>query len=674
MTKDFQLKPYGARPFHTGVAVPVFSLRGEEDFGVGDFTDLIKFSNVIKELGFDLIQLLPVNDTTIFLNWKDSSPYRANSVFALHPIYLGVNAFKVFLDAMGREEFEAERKALNALENVDYEKTLALKWKYARIVFDKVRVAILEEKGFVDFFEERKSWLEPYAAFCYIRDQFQTSEIEKWGSFQKYSDEILTSLKEDDEILYELELIYFVQYLLHLQLKEASVHCHSIGVALKGDIAIGVGKDSADTWAQPDIVNLDKSAGAPPDAFSKTGQNWAFPTYNWEAMKENDYAWWKSRLRTMAEYFDAYRLDHILGFFRIWQIPLTSVRGLLGHFSPAIGLTIEEIEQNYGIPYREWGGGYRFTDPFIKDWVVQEIVGWENKDMILNTYLQDRGWGNYEFKEEFNTQAKIDAALEEGWIKNALFTLHENVIFVQDSNNPELLHPRVELMNTSSWREFGEPFRNQLARLHEEYFYHRNTDYWGELAKEKLPQIIHASNMLPCGEDLGMVPSNVPFIMGELEILRLIVERMPSIPGHMVNDLDSAPYLSVATPSSHDTSTLRMWWEEDPDFTKDYFHYIMKKGGEVPETATTDVMQEIIYRHMDCNAMLTVFTIQDLFGVHESTRVEDPRSEKINDTSKPFHYWRYRVHLTNEEMMEKKEWIERIKSMVQHSKRVRPGE
>ncbi|WP_096817397.1 4-alpha-glucanotransferase [Lactococcus fujiensis] len=649
MDNNFVIRPHGDKPYHTGVAVPIFSLRTEHDFGIGQFSDLKVLAEFVKRSGMDIIQLLPINDTTIFMNWKDSSPYRAVSVFALHPIYLNLSPYIDELSASLKKQYASEKKSLNQLKQIDYEKTLALKWKFAGEIYKKSGKAILGSKKFDAFFLENQAWIKPYVAFCYLRDHFVSADSANWDKkYEIYSESVWIDLMSDSKIADQINLSLMVQYLLHLQLKEAVDFCHSLGIAVKGDISVGVDRKSADAWANPDLFNLDMQAGAPPDPFSAVGQNWEFPTYNWDKMAEDGYDWWTRRMKSMAEYFDAYRLDHILGFFRIWEIPATAVRGLLGHFSPALAMPDWEIE-NYGIPFRAWGIE-RFTEPFIKDWVIDEYFGRDNRDYIVSQFLDYTGDGNYRLKAFVDTQRKVESLADTpDWLIEGLYRLHENVIFVRDHQNQFMYHPRIKMLETLSFREFGDEFKHKLERLYNDYFYGRNYGFWEEQAYKKLPAIKGATDMLACGEDLGMVPDNVPNVMWNLQILRLIIERMPA-DGDFVSDLVYTPYLSVVTTSSHDTTPLRMWWEEDRAFTQRYYNEIMHWGGEAPQFAEPEIIQEIVKRTLNTEAMLAIIPLQDWLDMTGDLRIENPAEERINNPEHTYHYWRYRLHLNLEEL------------------------
>ena len=305
-----------------GVAVPLFSLRTENDFGIGEYADLPKLGDWCVANGLKIIQILPINDTTAHYDWGDSYPYNAISAFALNPIYLNIeqlikNAFFP-IDSrgndMGEKAFKRMRTMLNKEESVNYPKVLKAKWKYFQIAFEQQWDTLKDTAEFKQFVKENEDWLLDYAQYCAKRD------------------------------CNGMEIHLFLQYHCDKQLREAVKALHDKGLLLKGDIPIGVNPSGVDVKSHPDLFNLDVQVGAPPDDFAAEGQNWGFPSYNWETMAKDGYAWWQHRLQVMARYFDAYRIDHILGFFRIWEIPKTAKSGLLGHFSPALPLSVEEIE------------------------------------------------------------------------------------------------------------------------------------------------------------------------------------------------------------------------------------------------------------------------------------------------------------------------------------------
>ena len=331
-----------------GTVIPIFSLRSEGSFGVGDFGDLKMMIEWCDKTKQRVLQVLPINDTNMTKTWQDSYPYNSISIYALHPQYTDFRQLPAIKDETKREAFENLRKELNALPQIDYERMFSAKLDYLREIFAQEWTAVQRRESYKTFFEQNKEWLVPYAAFCYYRDLYGTAVFSEWPKEATLNNTQKTTFKGKKE----LQFWYFVQYNLDAQMREAHAHARAHRVILKGDIPIGISRDGVEAWVEPKYFNLNGQAGAPPDAFSADGQNWGFPTYNWDAMLADGCSWWVRRFRKMAEYFDAYRIDHVLGFFRIWEIPMPHKSGLMGQFSPALGMSREEIEA-YGVQFNE---------------------------------------------------------------------------------------------------------------------------------------------------------------------------------------------------------------------------------------------------------------------------------------------------------------------------------
>jgi len=419
-----------------GVAIPVFSLRTESSFGVGEFLDLKVLVNWAVKTGLKLVQILPINDTVANHNWKDSYPYAAISVFALHPVYLNLKAMGKLSDKKLMDSFIKKGKKLNKVDTFDYVSVMELKSRYFKLLYDQEKKKFLSDKKFKKFFRENKDWLIPYAAFSCLRDRFKTPDFSKWEKYTHYDEqEIQKLVQPSNKDFDDYAVHYFIQYHLHLQLSKVVEYARSKGVILKGDLPIGIYRNSVDAWVKPRLYHMEKQAGAPPDAYSITGQNWRFPTYNWEEMAKDGYAWWRRRLSQMAKYFDAYRIDHILGFFRIWEIPYESIEGLMGVFNPAIPMYKHEIEGR-GIHF-----DYdRFCRPWIKEYMLHELFG-EHVDEIKSDFLDPQENEMYAMKEAFDTQRKVEdffMANRENYGERAdrlqfgLYTLLGNVLFFEE--------------------------------------------------------------------------------------------------------------------------------------------------------------------------------------------------------------------------------------------------
>ena len=652
-----------------GVSIPVFSLRSNDSFGIGEFSDLRKMIDWAVATGQKIIQVLPINDTTITYTWIDSYPYNAISIYALHPIYLGLKAYPL-KDENLYKEYEREAGELNVLENVDYDRVLALKWRYIKDLFTQSGTNTLKSKDYLAFYEQNEEWLFPYACFSYLRDKYETANFRNWKTNSAFDKKKLIKLAETDkDAKHHIELSCFTQYLLHKQLVDVKEYAHQNEVVLKGDIPIGISRDSVEAWVEPHLFNLDVQTGAPPDDFSFFGQNWGFPTYNWEEMAKDGYRWWLKRFRKMADYFDAYRIDHILGFFRIWEIPLSSVQGLLGYFSPALPLTADEI-RSYGL----WFDEDRMLKHYIHENFLGNIFG-SYVPEVIEKYIRSTGWQRFELKEEFDTQAKIKAHFagrddeKSGFIRDGLYSLCNEVLFVRDKREPNKFHPRITAQYNYSYRDLDDGAKDAFNRLYNEFFYRRHSQYWRDQAMTKLPTLISSTSMLVCGEDLGMVPESVPSVMNELQILSLEIERMPKEREVLFNDLHHLPYLSVCTTSTHDMSPLRLWWKEDRELTQQYYNQVLWKQGAAPEECTSDLCAQIVGNHLYSPAMLAVLPLQDWLSIDDNLKRPVAEDERINIPAISQHYWRYRMHLTLEELLEATDFNRRVKSMVGSSGR-----
>ena len=569
-----------------GTVIPVFSLRSEGSFGVGDFGDLAMIVDWCAKTNQNVLQILPINDTTITHTWQDSYPYNSISIYALHPQYTDFRQLPAIKDEAQRAQFEALRQELNALPQIDYERVNTAKMDYLHIIFKQEWATIKRRASYKKFFEDNKTWLEPYAQFCINRDTYGTADFRQWpeGKSQKAKAKGQT------------DFWYFVQYNLDQQMRAAHEHARQQRVILKGDIPIGISRDGVEAWVEPRYFNLNGQAGAPPDAFSTDGQNWGFPTYNWDEMLSDGCSWWVRRFRKMAEYFDAYRIDHVLGFFRIWEIPVPEKSGLMGQFSPALGMSREEIEA-YGV----------------------------------HGHLDD--------------------------------------LFLVDHKRSDRWHPRIAIQFQEAYERLSDGEKDAFNRLYNDYFYRRNNQFWYNEAMKKLPRLTQATRMLVCAEDLGMVPDCVPWVMNELRILSLEIQSMPKDPAVRFGQLQRNPYRSVCTISTHDMSTLRQWWDEDEERAQDYFNNELHYSGEAPHPMPGWLCKEVVARHLMSPSMLCLLSLQDWLSIDETLRLPDENAERINIPANPRHYWRYRMHLTIEQLLQADDFNREVMILIKQGSR-----
>ena len=654
-----------------GTQVPVFSLRTRKSAGIGDFGDLKTMIDFVASTGQKVLQLLPINDTTITHTWTDSYPYSCISVFAIHPQYADLHALPELKDAKARAEAEKTRAELNALDKIDYEKVNDFKINYLRQIFNQEGGKMMKTAEYKAFFQDTELWLVPYAQYSYLRDKNGTADFNQWPDHQVWDEAERKALADPKTAAYKnVAFFYFVQFVLDRQMQEAHEHAKAKGVILKGDIPIGVNRNGCDVWTEPKYFNLNGQAGAPPDDFSVNGQNWGFPTYNWFEMLKDGCQWWNRRFKNMARYFDAYRIDHVLGFFRIWEIPVHSVHGLLGQFAPALAMSREEIE-SYGLHFQE----DRFTRPFITDWVLDRMFH-ERAGEVKEKYLDRLDDERYQMKPEVDTQRKVEALFadatdeKELWLRDGLYALISDVLFVRDHTNPGVFHPRISAQLDFIYESLYDNDKAAFNRLYNDYFYRRNNQFWYQEAMKKLPKLVQATRMLVCAEDLGMVPDCVPWVMDELKIFSLELQSMPKDPTVKFGHLSRNPYRSVCTITSHDMPTLRMWWDENISRTQEYYNTMLYREGPAPHPLPGWLARDIIARHLTSPSMLCILSVQDWLAIDERLRLPDADAERINIPANPKHYWRYRMHLSLEELAASKEFMENITELIAQGGRI----
>ena len=633
-----------------GVSVPVFSLRSTHSFGVGDFGDLRRLVDWAVLTGMKFIQVLPVNDTTTDGHWNDSYPYNIVSAFALHPHYVDLEAAGTLRSKSQMTQFLRRRQELNALPYSDYEAVGRVKNEYLQALFAEQGEQVMASQDFKDFVCTNEYWLKPYATL-----------------WQKRNEQL--------EMSNEASFLIYVQYLLHTQLKAAADYAREKGIVLKGDLPIGVNRDSVETQQHPELFNLDSQAGTPPDTFSAEGQNWGFPTYRWgEASSQQREAltltaWFRQRLQWMSQYFDALRIDHVLGFFRIWEIPVDAVSGLLGHFSPSLPLTVDEIEY-FGLPFRK----ELFTRPFINDRLVDRLFG-IHAQYVRDTFLVRKAYNLYDLRDEYSTQRKVAAAFAERrdenslWIRDGLMRLISNVLFVEDPRQGSMYHPRIGVLREPIFEALSAEDRDAFMRLYNNYFFQRHTFFWGQQALRRLPAILKNCRMLVCAEDLGMLPDCVEPVLDQLRILTLEIQQMPKQQGFEFAHLEANPIRSVCTISTHDMAPLRLWWQEQPERRQRYYVTMLQKEGRAPEQLPAHLAEEIIARHLYCPSMLCILSLQDWLAMDMELRRKQPQEERINTPSDAYNRWQWRMHLTIEELLQASKYNNKVRTMITRSKR-----
>lgn len=348
-----------------------------------------------------------------------------------------------------------------------------------------------------------------------------------------------------------------------------------------------------------------------------------------------------------------------------------AVEGIMGHFVPAIPVHINEFNSQ-GI----WFDHARYTRPFITESVIWEVFGYDN-ELVKSLFLKQEGGGSYSLKPEYSTQRQVEqhfAGLDQDEhhqkIKQGLYNLLSNVIlFEEPGSDGQQFHFRFGVEGTSSFRNLEWHTQQQLRELYVQYFFRRQDDFWMKEALQKLPALKRVTNMLVCGEDLGLVPGCVPEVMRQLGLLSLEIQRMPKDPSKEFFHPNDAPYLSVVTPSTHDMSTVRGWWEEDRERIQRFYNHELGQWGDAPAYCEAWINKAIVLQHLYSPAMWTVFQLQDLMGMDERIRRENPHEERINVPANPKHYWQYRMHIGIEELLQAQSFNTDLKASIAASGR-----
>jgi 4-alpha-glucanotransferase len=649
-----------------GTVIPLFSLRSENGFGVGDIGDLRKLIDWAKMTGQHFIQLLPMNDTTHSHSWKDSYPYNAISIYALHPLYINIPMLGDLKDPERVRFYNAMQQKLNGEDTVDYEAVIAGKTGYFREYFRQEKESLLKNSDFKKFIAENNDWLMPYAAFSYLRDTYNTADFSRWGEFALYNREKIEALgRSGNEAYDEFSYCFFLQYTLHTQFASMAEYARRNGVVLKGDVPIGVNRTSVEAWTEPELFNMQGQAGAPPDAFSDTGQNWSFPTYNWDRMEKDGFAWWNKRFRNLNRFFDCFRIDHILGFFRIWEIPPEYTEGLCGRFRPALPLSKEEIE-GYGIDAFDelWAG------PHIHVRFLPAVFGEATNSDSLYLYLCHADAEHLTLNKFCSTQRKIKKLFEgctdakSQVLRDGLMTVANEVLFLEDPCEKQHYHPRIAACKSYVYRELSDENKEAFDRLYNDFYFLRHNDFWKQTALNRLTPLVHDTEMLVCGEDLGMIPASVHEVMEKLQIFTLELERTPKMPGCEFTDLHALPYHSVCTTSTHDMNPLRAWWREEAERTQRYYNSVLKCRGQAPRECSSAIAERIVTRHLKSSSMLTLIPLQDWLATDDDVRHPDPGAERINTPADPDNKWRYRMHLTLDALLRAEGFNRKIKTLI----------
>ena len=636
----------------TGVAVPVAALRSAESCGVGEFADLVPLGQWCRDAGLELIQLLPVNYTG-----GNSSPYSALSAFALHPLHIRLQ------DLPGAARYAGEISGFpTALGRFSYPRTLAFKLSLlARLFADNER-SIAADAGFTQW-RQQNPWVVPYAVFTALRKE---NGQKPWWSWPNLGDPTAEQISAWwDSHPEQCLLPAWVQFQAEKQLAAASRSLSDMGVHLKGDLPILMSGDSADVWAYRQFFDLSAQAGAPPDMFSPDGQNWGFPVYDWEALARDDYRWWKERLRQAGKFFHAFRIDHVLGFFRIWRIPRGELTGLLGRFSPSTPLTAADL-QKLGLDK----GRLRWLSlPHVSGTELAAALG-AQAPRVAELFLQRIGAEDlYNLKPEIDGEQAIEQLSEPPEVKAFLRSWHANRTLLEDGAGT--FYPSWYREGTKGFQSLGEAERAALRGLIDRRR-RESEETWERHGQKLLAEMQNATDMLVCAEDLGDVPRCVPRVLSRAgdsraahpSLVARIRQRSPGLP-------------CPRHPSDGLSAALRL----HPVRARHLHHTRMVGGGcrgegaLLPHAGRKGRLPGTDDKRAPGNHRASVprrgesphiFQLQDLLDLDEKLWAADPRTDRINipgtvsETN-----WTWRMPLSLEELRARAPLSARIRAIVE---------
>ena len=652
-----------------GVVVPLFSLRTEESFGVGDFGDLHRFVDWASATGMRVIQLLPVFDTTTTHTWSDSHPYDCISLHALHPHYIDLNDLGELKSNTDKVKFNRQRRELNALEYSDYEAVDRLKLHYLHLFFQQRGESDMASDSYKAFARKNASWLYSYAAFCALREHFHTARTSDWNEYAIYDEQKLHTLYDTDkDFRYNVDLSCFTQYHLHRQFKAAADYARSKGVGISGDLPVSVYRDSVATWVHPEYFHLHMKLGNPPSADEPKGQDWGMPPFDWYPDDGHPVAGYlNSALKGMEDYFDAARIDHIVSFFRYWEIPEEQLWTSMGHFSPSMPISEKEI-RDYGMDFHK----DLYTRPFINDDILYQFFG-IHTDYVRETFLDAMPYHLYSLKPEYDTQLKIRRHFEgrndenSQWIRDGLMHLCANVLFLEDPYREGMYYPRFGVFNEPVYSTLRAEEKDSFMRLYNNFYYERHNAFWENLAKRKIDMTFRGIRMLICGEDLGMLPACVTGVLDEKRILSLEVQSMPKRHGEEFAHLSANPYRSIAVPTTHDMAPLRLWWTEDAGRTQRFWQQMLQKEGRAPRQLPPHIAEEIISRHLYCPSMICLLSLQDWLSMDANLCRSDIYSLRINAPYDAYNQWKFRMEPTIDALISNNQFTDKVKTMIVRS-------
>jgi 4-alpha-glucanotransferase len=642
------MKYTGKDETRSGVIVPLFSLRTEKSCGIGEFPDLITLGEWCRHTGLEMIQILPVNDTG-----QQTSPYSALSAFALNPIFIRMQDLPEYNedDKTVVELTQKLKSCYDALKRVSYHEVLKKKMDILGRLFDMRGYNTVKDPIFLGWCNDNP-WVPVYSLFRSLKMSNNEISWVEWSDFNSPDPETILNLWDQALQEGDRDILFFawIQYRAEQQLQNAAQTLSNMDIFLKGDLPILMNEDSADVWRHREYFNLSLNAGAPPDMFSSEGQNWGFPIYRWDILERNSYSWWKRRLNQADKFYHAFRIDHVLGFFRIWAISVRNVSGRLGFFKPSAYLSRKKlINSGFNSEHISF-----LSEPHVKEETINSIIDGltdEQKHTVKSCFQRIRQESLFLFDANIKGEKDIKALNLNKETIDQLLRLYGDRVFIEISDG--LYVPAWNGISSSQMSYVSDDMKNLIYELFKEYRI-ESEKIWGKQGEKLLSFMDSYTGMLICAEDLGDVPEAVPATLEKLNILGLRIPRWtreyekkeaPFIP------VKRYPELSVISPSVHDTSSLREWWAQDEETDK--FWYSLGFYDDPPKILDQKSVYKIIKALAEASSLLFLCPIQDFLALDENVRPNEPMEERINvPGTHNQNNWSYRIPVSIESLIE----------------------
>lgn len=650
-----------------GITISLPSLRSKKSCGIGDFGDLRMAIDWAVKTGMKTIRIQPINDTGFFANDMGLNPFEIISAYAINPIYINLEDAGKIDDIEYTARHKRKCAQINALPIIDLNAVRAIKNEYLSKLYDETGSIVIHTDEYNQFVRNNATWLTSYAAFCILCQLNSTDDYSEWKDFSYYNEKKAEGLIYDNKerVLY----IYFVQYLLHRQVKKLADYARSHGVFLINDVAMGISPNSVDAWKQPDLFHRAFRMGNVPNSSNQNGTVKNAIAYNWDAMARDGYGWLRLKLSHISRYFDSICIDEIGNYFHTWYVPDTAVSSVLGHFWPSLPYSSDEIER-FGLKFRK----HFFTKPLINDKVISKLFG-IHADYVKTHFVDARAYGLYDIKPAFCTQQKIKEHFEGKndentlWLRDGLYRLIENVLFVEDPAQPAMYHPRILAYREPIYEALDNDEKEAFMHLYADYYCHRHNLLWERNGRDKLSAVLKGTRMLVAGEDTRIIAERAESVIKELNILPVNIQTYPRNRGTEFAHLNEYPYLSVASTSTYGTLPMHLWWKENRGRTQRFFSTMLQKGGQAPALMPAYISEEITARHLYCPSMVCLLAINDLTETNLPTLQNKPRTWHCHHTDSDIVWWSRRLPIYLENLLEANTANEKLKTLIKRSRR-----